>query len=162
MERRWRAACKSENEKVRDENDDNKPTVSSSLPSDLEFSEAFASRKKREGSVRGSGIRVPESVQDSDSWVDDPIVRHIISLYINREVGEDYLLWPLVLHVKGPYCILVLPLVEPKHVKAYERLYKRSDCGTAIGMDPNLSSLLLDLPSITGYGLLWLHMSSGT
>lgn len=150
MERRWRAACKSENEKVRDENDDNKPTVSSSLPSDLEFSEAFASRKKREGSVRGSGIRVPESVQDSDSWVDDPIVRHIISLYINREVGEDYLLWPLVLHVKGPYCILVLPLVEPKHVKAYERLYKRSDCGTAIGMDPNLSSLLLDLPSITG------------
>lgn len=64
------------------------------------------------------------------------------------------MLWPLILHVKGPYCILVLPLVEAKHVKAYERLYKRSDCGTAIGMDPNLSSLLLDLPSITGYGML--------
>ncbi|XP_057536949.1 AP-5 complex subunit mu isoform X2 [Amaranthus tricolor] len=39
---------------------------------------------------------------------------------------------------------------EPKHLEAYERLYKRPDCGTAIGMDPNVSSLLLDLPSITG------------
>lgn len=118
----------------------------------------------REGSARGSGIRVAESVQGSDSWVDDPIVRHIISLSINREEGEDYLLWPLVLHVKGPYCILVLPLVEPKHLETYDRLYKRSDCGTAVGMDPNLSSLLLDLPSITGYGMLlisfWLKPSS--
>ncbi|KMT03302.1 hypothetical protein BVRB_8g198430 isoform A [Beta vulgaris subsp. vulgaris] len=153
VNRRWRAACNAhnaQNEKVAIENDDDKPTVSASLPSDLELSEAFSNRKKREGSARGSGIRVAESVQGSDSWVDDPIVRHIISLSINREEGEDYLLWPLVLHVKGPYCILVLPLVEPKHLETYDRLYKRSDCGTAVGMDPNLSSLLLDLPSITG------------
>ena len=111
----------------------------------------------REGSTRGFGIRVVESVQGSDSWVDDPIVRYIISLYISREEGDDFLLWPLILHVKGPYCILVLPLVEPKHLEAYERLYKRPDCGTAIGMDPNVSSLLLDLPSITGYGMLHLQ-----
>ncbi|KNA13454.1 hypothetical protein SOVF_116930 [Spinacia oleracea] len=150
VERRWRAVCKSENEKVANGNDDDKPTVSTSLPNDSEFSEAFTNRRKREGSARGSGIRVAESVQGSDSWVDDPIMRHIISLHINHEEEKDYMLWPLILHVKGPYCILVLPLVEAKHVKAYERLYKRSDCGTAIGMDPNLSSLLLDLPSITG------------
>ncbi|XP_021723425.1 AP-5 complex subunit mu-like [Chenopodium quinoa] len=153
VERRWRAACKSDDEKVVDGSSD-KPTVSTSLPNDSEFSEAFTNRRKREGSARGSGIRVAESVQGSDSWVDDPIVRHIISLHIDHEEGEGYMLWPLVFHVKGPYCILVLPLVEPKHVKAYEGLCKRSDCGTAIGMDPNLSSLLFDLPSITGAFML--------
>lgn len=149
MERRWRGACNSENEKFAIENDDDELVVSNLLPNDSELSEAFSNRKKREGSARGFGIRVAASVQGSDSWVDDPIVRHIISLSISRE-GEDYILWPLILHVKGPYCILVLPLVEPKHLKAYEKLYKRTDCGTAIGMDPNLSSLLFDLPSITG------------
>ena len=95
-----------------------------------------------------------DSVEGSDSWVDDPITRHIISLHISDEEGKGHLLWPLILHVKGPYFILVLPLVEPKHLGAYERLYKRSGCGTSVGVDPNLSSLLLDLPSITGYGRL--------
>ena len=94
-----------------------------------------------------------ESKQGSDAWVDDPITRHIISLNIHRE-GEDFLLWPLILHVKGPYCILVLPSVKPQYLKAYERLYKTSDCGTAIGVDPNLSSLLIDLPFITGYDMV--------
>ena len=63
-------------------------------------------------------------------------------------------MWPLVLHIKGPYCILILPLVETRHVKAYARLCKRSDCGNAVMADENLSSLLLDLPSMTGYGKL--------
>ncbi|KAK9715498.1 hypothetical protein RND81_06G168700 [Saponaria officinalis] len=142
VERRWRAACRAENETL---------SVSVNvLPNDSEFSESFSNRKKSEGSTRGLGLRVAESLQGSDSWVDDPITRHIISLYFSREEGKDYLLWPLILHVKGPYCILVLPSVDPQHLKAYESLYKRSDCGTAIGVDPNLSSLLLDLPSITG------------
>ena len=109
----------------------------------------------REGSIRGFGIRVAQSVEGSDSWVDDPITRHIISLYVNKEEeGENRLLWPLILHIKSHYCILVLPLVEPRHLKAYARIHKRSDCGNAVGADESVSSLLLDLPSITGYGKL--------
>lgn len=96
-----------------------------------------------------------QSAEGSDSWVDDPTTRHIIGLYINKEVeGESYLLWPLIMHIKGQFCILVLPLVEPRHLHAYEELCKRLDCGNAIGVDESLSSLLLDLPSITGYGKL--------
>lgn len=103
--------------------------------------------------MRGFGIRVIQSTKGSDSWVDDPITRHVISLNIEEEEGgENHLLWPLILHIKGPYSILVLPLVEPKHLKAYTRLCKRSDCGNAVGVDDSFSSLLLDLPSITGYG----------
>lgn len=109
----------------------------------------------REGSARGFGIRVSQSSKGSDSWVDDPITRHIVGLYINKgEEGENNLLWPLILHIKGNYFVIVLPLVEPRYLKAYTRLCKRSDCGNAIGADDSLSSLLLDLPSITGYGKL--------
>lgn len=109
----------------------------------------------REGSARGFGIRVTQSAEGSDSWVDDPITRHIISLFINKdEEGENNMLWPLILHMKGHYCILVLPLVEPQHLKAYAGVCRRSDCGNAIGVPGSLSSLLFDLPSITGYGKL--------
>ncbi|KAK8984131.1 hypothetical protein V6N11_029457 [Hibiscus sabdariffa] len=122
VEKRWRAACQSENESS--ENDSVKYTVFSSLPSDSELAAAFSDRKTREGSVRGFGIRVSQSKEGSDSWVDDPITRHIAGFYINREEeGEDNLLWPLALHIKGPYCILILPLVEPRHVKAYTRVW---------------------------------------
>lgn len=96
-----------------------------------------------------------QSAIGSDSWVDDPIMRHVISLHIStQEEGESHLLWPLILHVRGPYCILVLPLVEPRHLKAYSRLCGRSDCGSAVGVDESISAILLDLPSITGYGKL--------
>ena len=109
----------------------------------------------REGSARGFGIRVTQSAEGSDSWVDDPITRHIISLFINKdEEGENNMLWPLILHMKSHYCILVLPLVEPQHLKAYAEICRRSDCGDAIGAPGSLSSLLFDLPSITGYGKL--------
>lgn len=114
----------------------------------------------REGSIRGCGIRVSQSAKGSDSWVDDPITRHIIGIYINKEEeGDDNtnnnnLLWPLVLHRKGHFSILVLPLVEPRHLKAYARLCNRSDCGNAVGVEDSISSILLDLPSITGYGKL--------
>ncbi|GMI95869.1 hypothetical protein like AT2G20790 [Hibiscus trionum] len=149
VEKRWRAACQSENESSED--GAVKYTVFSSLPSDSELAAAFSDRKMREGSVRGFGIRVSQSKEGSDSWVDDPITRHIVGFYINREEeGETNLMWPLALHIKGPYCILILPLVEPRHVKAYTRLCKRSDCGNAVTVDESLSSLLLDLPSITG------------
>lgn len=94
-----------------------------------------------------------QSVKGSDSWVDDPITRHVISLYIKKEeTDENNLLWPLVLHIKGPYSILILPLVEPRHLKSYSRMCNTSDCASAIGADESLSSLLMDLPSITGYG----------
>ncbi|XVE81989.1 hypothetical protein DITRI_Ditri15bG0111000 [Diplodiscus trichospermus] len=149
VEKRWRAACQSENQSSN--GDPVKYNVFSSLPSDSELAASFSERKRREGSVRGFGIRVTQSREGSDSWVDDPITRHIIGLYINKEEdGENNLLWPLALHIKGPYCILILPLVEPRHVKDYARLCKRSDCGNAVMADENLSSLLLDLPSMTG------------
>ncbi|XVF28472.1 hypothetical protein REPUB_Repub15cG0032300 [Reevesia pubescens] len=134
-----------------DDDDRVKYTVFSSLPSDSELAAAICETKRREGSVRGFGIRVTQSTEGSNSWVDDPITRHIIGLYINKEEeGENNLLWPLALHIKGPYCILILPLVDPRHVKIYAELCKRSDCGNAVMADECLSSLLLDLPSITG------------
>lgn len=150
VEKRWRGACK-------------ESTVFPLLPSDSELAAAFVDRKRREGSIRGCGIRVSQSAKGSDSWVDDPITRHIIGIYINKEEeGDDNtnnnLLWPLVLHRKGHFCILVLPLVEPRHLKAYARLCNRSDCGNAVGVEDSISSILLDLPSITGYGHLWQHM----
>ncbi|KAK1387664.1 AP-5 complex subunit mu [Heracleum sosnowskyi] len=143
VDRRWRAACK-----MQEMEDD---CVVPVLPSHSELATAFADRKTREGSTRGFGIRVVQSVKGSDSWVDDPITRHIISLSIKREPeGEDQLLWPLILHVKGHFCILVLPSVEPRHLKAYAKMCKRPDCGSAVGEDESLSSLLLELPSMTG------------
>ena len=115
----------------------------------------------REGSARGFGIRKSNSTLGSDSWVDDPITRHIIGLYISREGEENKnLLWPLILHTKGLYSILILPLVEPIHLNAYARLCKRPDCGAALGMDDGLSSLLLDLPSVTGYAKLLVNATN--
>lgn len=149
VEKQWRTACKAENENS--SNDNLNYTVYPLLPTDSELAAAFVERKKREGSARGFGIRVTQSAEGSDSWVDDPITRHIISLFINKdEEGENNMLWPLILHMKGHYCILVLPLVEPQHLKAYAGVCRRSDCGNAIGVPGSLSSLLFDLPSITG------------
>ncbi|XP_058084136.1 AP-5 complex subunit mu isoform X1 [Magnolia sinica] len=148
VEKRWRLACKRENKSSNDENLGH--AVLPLLPTDVELASAFAERKKRDGSARGFGIRVTQSAQGSDSWVDDPITQHIISLYIDKEEeGESFLLWPLVLHIKGLHYILVLPLVEPHHLKAYERMCKRSDCGNSV-LQEGLSSLLVDLPCITG------------
>lgn len=110
----------------------------------------------REGSARGFGIRKSNSTIGSDSWVDDPITRHIIGLYINKELEDDKnLLWPLILHIRGHHSVLVLPMVEPRHVKAYEKLCKRPECGTSLGLDDGLSSLLIELPVITGYAKLF-------
>ncbi|XP_050216286.1 AP-5 complex subunit mu [Mercurialis annua] len=151
VEKQWRAACKRENDSLKEEEDRVKNSVLPVLPNDSELANAFLDRKRREGSTRGYGIRVSQSTEGSDSWVDDPITRHIISLCMGtEEEGESYLLWPLILHVRGSYCILVLPLVEPRHLKAYSRICRRSDCGNAVGVDESISSLLLDLPSITG------------
>lgn len=158
VEKRWRAVCERENEASAPD-DSLKYTVFHLLPSDSELVSAFVERKRREGSARGLGTRVSQSVKGSDSWVDDPITRHIIGLYINKEEdGDNNLLWPVILHMKGQFSVLVLPLVEPRHLKAYACLCKRSDCGNAVGVDDSLSSLLLDLPSITGYGHLRWHM----
>lgn len=150
-------ACKKENESLNE--DCLGYSVSPFLPTDAEISSAFVERSKREGTIRGMGIRLSHSAQGSDSWVDDPITRHIVSICVEKEDGEEtFLLWPLILHIKGQYYILVLPLVEPQHLKAYERMCRKSDCGDMVGVDETLSSLLVDLPCITGYGHLWLHM----
>lgn len=157
VEKRWRGVCKSENE-ISAEGGLNS-SVFPLLPSDSELAAAFVDRKRREGSLRGFGVRVSQSAEGSDSWVDDPITRHIIGIYIsNEEGGDDNLLWPLILHTKGHYCILVLPMVEPRHLKAFVKLCNRSDCGNAVGVEDSISTILLDLPSITGYVLLWWHM----
>ncbi|KAL3749288.1 hypothetical protein ACJRO7_010401 [Eucalyptus globulus] len=147
----WWAACKSEIEHNGGSVDG---MASPYLPSDSELASSFAERKKREGSVCGFGIRVSQSAEGSDSWVDDPVTRHVISIYIiKEEARENYLLWPLILHMKSQFCILVLHLVELQHLNSYKELCKRSDCGNAVGgVDGSLSSLLLDLPSVTGYG----------
>ncbi|KAL4205403.1 hypothetical protein AMTRI_Chr01g114430 [Amborella trichopoda] len=155
VEKRWRLACKSEDNSL--EEGKFQYSVLSLLPSDGEIAAAFIERKQREGSVRGYGLRVGLSLKGSDSWVDDPITRHIISLHINKEEeAENYLVWPVILHIKGLYRILILPFLEPRYVKMYERLSQRPDCGSSSGTvengvpSENLSSNLLDLPCITG------------
>nr|GMD83538.1 AP-5 complex subunit mu [Ipomoea batatas] len=153
VEKRWRAACQRENENLSDKSVKSAAAAAAPslyLPTDSEIATAFTERKNREGSARGFGVRVNRSVEGSDSWVDDPIMRHIISLIINKVDGVNHFLWPLIMHIKGHYCVLVLPLVEPHQLRVYSRMCKRADCGNSIGADENLSSLLLDLPSITG------------
>ncbi|GAA0156426.1 hypothetical protein LIER_13931 [Lithospermum erythrorhizon] len=149
VERRWRLCCERENRSSGDGDSEKYPIVPY-IPTESEFATAFGDRRSREGSVRGFGIRRSQSIEGSDSWVDDPITRHIISLHIKKDEGGDHVLWPLILHVKGHLRVLVLPLVEPHHLKAYMKLCKRPDCGNSVGADENLSSLLIDLPSITG------------
>ena len=59
--------------------------------------------------------------------------------------------WPLVLHTKGIYSILVLPLIDSSHLKAHLRLCKRPEHGIALSMNDGLiglSFLLLDLLSV--------------
>ncbi|CAH9099512.1 unnamed protein product [Cuscuta europaea] len=151
VEKRWRAACQLENEHLSDESVKSQwAPPAPYIPTDSEIAAAFCERKIREGSSRGYGLRVNQSVEVSDSWVDDPITRHMISLFINKEDGVNHILWPLIMHIKAHYCVLVLPLVEPHHLRVYSRLCSKADCGNSIGADENLSSLLLDLPSITG------------
>ncbi|XP_072976472.1 AP-5 complex subunit mu [Typha angustifolia] len=141
VEKRWRLAC---------ERDKSGGAPQPLLPTDAELAAAFGERKAREGSARGFGVRASQSSPGSDSWVDDPITRHIVTLRITREEGNGFTLWPIILHIRGSYCILVLPFVEPQQFKAYERLSRRNDCGSSIGEKDNLSSLLLNLPCITG------------
>jgi AP-5 complex subunit mu-1 len=95
---------------------------------------------------QGRGIREAVSQEGSDSWVDDIITRQVTSLQFSP---KGMMLWPVLEHVRGSFYILVLPLVEPHHLAAYHELCCRSDCGGA-ATNHSLSSLLLDLPCITG------------
>lgn len=149
VEKRWRLACEKE---INDGIIDIKPL----LPTGAEISSVLAEKKRREGSARGFGVRVSRSVPRSDSWVDDPITRHLMKLVINREEGEEFSLWPIALHIKSGYSVLVLPLVETRHYKSYEIICRRSDCGNSFSKEDNVSSLMVNLPCITGYGHLWL------
>ncbi|OMO70270.1 hypothetical protein COLO4_28661 [Corchorus olitorius] len=81
--KRWRAAYQTESESTVD--DPVKYDVYSSI-SNSELAAAFSERKRRERrTVRGFGIRITQSKEGSDSWVDDPITHHIAGLYINKE-----------------------------------------------------------------------------
>lgn len=141
MEKRWRVAWEAEG---------TGKGAEMPLPEDYEVAAAFANRRRREGTARGSGIRTSVSSVGSDSWVDDPIIRHIISLQINKEEGSGFMLWPVVLQKRGGYYVLVLPLVDPQSFRAFESLLKRPDCGSSPKENGNLSSILLNLPCITG------------
>ncbi|KAJ3681070.1 hypothetical protein LUZ60_015559 [Juncus effusus] len=139
VEKKWRVACERDAEFAA-----SPPT----LPTDFELAAAFSDRKRREGSANGYGIRTASSIPGSDSWLDDPITRYIITLHITREEeSKEFIIWPMILHTRGNFHILILPLVEPKHIRAFEKLYRRNNCG---GENEDLSSLLLELPCITG------------
>ncbi|XP_078435838.1 clathrin adaptor complexes medium subunit family protein isoform X3 [Wolffia australiana] len=143
VERRWRLTCQGAG-------NDGSSSQWMLLPSDEELASAFSERRKKEGLSQVFGIRSSQSARGSDSWLDDPITRHLISLPINQNGGKVFQLWPLVLHSKGSFHIIVLPLIQPTHLEAYERICYQSDHGSFIGHGENLSSLLLDLPCITG------------
>lgn len=106
----------------------------------------------RDGSLQASAIREVWSVEGTDAWVDDPITRYVVSIQLKSTEDGDRpaLLWPLVVHSKGQYQVLVLPLVEPHHLATYEDLAWRKDCGGGAGGEASLSALLLQSPCITG------------
>lgn len=152
MEKRWRASWEAEGGGG-GEGDGwgaGATTPPPQLPADHEVAAAFAERRKREGTARGSGIRTSLSSVGSDSWVDDPITRQVISLHIAKEESDGFMIWPVVLQKRGWYYVLVLPMVDPQSFRAYENLLKRSDCGSSAKENGNLSSILLNLPCITG------------
>ncbi|CAM0949909.1 unnamed protein product [Alopecurus aequalis] len=60
------------------------------------------------------------------------------------------MLWPVVLQKRGGYYVLVLPLVDPQSFRTFESLLIRPDCGSSAKENGNLSSILLNLPCITG------------
>lgn len=97
---------------------------------------------RREGPENGRGLH--GSVEGSDRWEDTGVTRYVNSLQV-----ENSRLWPMVEHKRGSCYILVLPLVEPRHLAAYQEICGRSDCGGAAS-DQSFSSLLLDLPCVTG------------
>ncbi|BBN02949.1 AP-5 complex subunit mu-1 [Marchantia polymorpha subsp. ruderalis] len=151
VERQWQQACR----KLEEDAVPNTPGMKYlPIPMDSQLIQAFLDRKQREGTVAGCGIRTPHSEEGSDSWLDELITRHVISLQLEGNEGSG-MLWPVVLHMSGTYQILVLPLVEPRHLLTYEDLCHRIDCGgAATGEDTeaasSLSTILLDLPCITG------------
>ena len=111
----------------------------------------------REVSNQVGGMRDRDILEYSDAWVDDPITRHIISLQIlgpEEEGCSATLIWPLILHLKGNFQILVLPLVEPQHLKGYAIISRRHTrgipCIKGHQQFHSLSSMFLELPCVTG------------
>jgi AP-5 complex subunit mu-1 len=137
VERQWQQLC---------ENQLEAGIKHQAIPFDAEVAQAFMDRKRSEELEQGQGIREAVSQEGSDSWVDDIITRQVTSLQFSP---KGMMLWPVLEHVRGSFYILVLPLVEPHHLAAYHELCCRSDCGGA-ATNHSLSSLLLDLPCITG------------
>ena len=138
----------------------------------------FRHVSRRQEASKTGGIREPSSQPGTDSWLDDPITRHIIGLQVSTPadsapdnsptpVTRDATsspppatssppLWPISLHTKGSFRILVLSSVDPRHLAAYLKLTWQEDCG---GPSPahldspaatTWSTLLTQLPTITG------------
>lgn len=154
VDRRWQAAWRRQ-QKAEEGLEDGVTTgsVQISLPSDAQIEKALTYRRSRESSSQVRGLRDRNSLEGSDSWVDDPITRHIISLQISgleEDASSSSLLWPLVLHFRGNFQIVVLPLVEPRHLGGYAIICRRRSCGSPYESDQGLSSMLLELPCITG------------
>ncbi|KAH7279226.1 hypothetical protein KP509_37G011400 [Ceratopteris richardii] len=154
VDRRWQAACRRQDKA--DDGCEKGLTASFlqiSLPTDMQIEKALTYRRSRESPSQVMGLRNKGSLEGSDSWVDDPITRHIISLQIfelEEDSSSSSLLWPLVLHLRGNFQIVVLPLVEPKHLRQYANICRRKTCGSPYESDHWLSSMLLELPCITG------------
>ncbi|KAK8684602.1 hypothetical protein V6N13_040634 [Hibiscus sabdariffa] len=89
VEKRWRAACQSENESSG--NDSVKYTVFSSLPSDSELAAAFSDRKTREGSVRGFDENLSSLLLDLPSITGAFMVAHAIGDIITGDVADPEL-----------------------------------------------------------------------
>ncbi|MCO5584390.1 hypothetical protein L7F22_038316 [Adiantum nelumboides] len=154
VDRRWQAAWRRQQKAEEGHNDGlTSSSLQISLPSDAQIEKALTYRRSREGPSQLRGLRYKNSVVGTDSWVDDPITRHVISLQISgleEDASSSSLLWPLVLHLRGNFQIVVLPLVEPRHLGGYANICRKKSCGSLYESDQGLSSILLELPCITG------------
>lgn len=127
VERLWKQACEHRNLEG---------LGFCSVPFDAQVAESFVASK-----LAGDGSGQP---REGEALVDDPIMRYVMSLKV-----EEGRLWPVVEHRRSGCFILVLPMVEPHQMAAYEELCDRSGCGGATS-DLGLSKLLLDIPGVTG------------
>jgi AP-5 complex subunit mu-1 len=127
VERLWKQAC--EQRKL-------EGPVYCSVPFDAQVAESFVASKLAKERRDDAG--------EGEALVDDPIMRYVMSLEV-----EEGRLWPVVEHRRSGCFILVLPMVEPHQMAAFEELCTRSGCGGATS-DLGLSKLLLDMPCVTG------------
>lgn len=129
VERLWRQACENHHHKG------DSSSLHCAVPFDGSVSEAYVTSKLNNKGGNGT---------TAYTMVDDPITRYVMSLKV-----DGGCLWPVVEHKRAGWSILVLPMVEPHQMAAYEDACNRPGCGGSAS-DLSLSSILLDMPCITG------------